>query len=67
MEMWSETFSSVTLDEIHDVTFEIKSLIKEYFPLAMFIMLNAHFLSLWMKSVNIHARGEERSLPVSRV
>ena len=25
----------------------------------MIIMLNINFLSLWMKSVNIHARGEK--------
>ena len=29
----------------------------------MFIMLNINFLSLWMKSVNIHARGEKGASP----
>ena len=29
----------------------------------MFIMLNINFLSVWMKSVNIHARGEKGASP----
>jgi len=29
----------------------------------MFIMLNINFLRLWMKSVNIHARGEKGASP----